>query len=138
MNMRLTARDIDKCVGCQNCMFACSRRQNEPGLSKSCIAVRSVGGVERGFVVVACRACGDPPCARVCPVEALAVRRGGGVRLDAARCIGCGHCREACVLGAVFWDDETNKPMICVQCGYCVSYCPHNVLEHQEAIGDAQ
>jgi len=124
---RLAVIDPERCVGCQCCMFACARKE-EPGLAKACIGVRSAGGMERGFTVVVCRACEDPPCARVCPVDALAVRDAGGVLLDEGRCIGCGHCREACVIGAVFWDAEINKPMICKQCGVCAKYCPHGVL----------
>ena len=125
--------DTERCIGCQSCMFACARRLGKGGLAGTCIGVRSIGGMERGFKVVVCRACDDPPCARVCPVGALQVRRGGGVRLDEARCIGCGHCRDACVIGAVFWDDETGKPMICVHCGYCAKFCPHGVLTIERA-----
>lgn len=124
---RLAVIDPERCVGCQCCMFACARKE-EPGLAKASIGVRSVGGMERGFTVVVCRACEDPPCARVCPVDALAVRDAGGVLLDEDRCIGCGHCREACVIGAVFWDVEINKPMICMHCGICAKYCPYGVL----------
>ena len=127
--MRLAVVDTERCVGCQQCMFACVRRQGEAGLAKTCIAVRSVGGTERGFVVIVCRACDDPPCAKMCPTEALIQRKGGGVRLDSEKCIGCGHCQEACPIGAIFWDEETNKPMICIHCGYCAKYCPHAVLE---------
>ncbi len=127
--MRLAVLDAERCVGCQSCMFACARRQKEPGLSKSCIGVRSAGGMERGFVVVVCRACENPPCAKVCPTSALRLRKGGGVRLNASKCIGCGHCREACVVDAVFWDDMSNKPMICFHCGFCAGYCPHHVIE---------
>jgi len=127
--MRLEVIDTERCVGCQSCMFACTRRQGEGGLSKTCIGVRSIGGMERGFKVIVCRACEDPPCARVCPTEALVPRTGGGVCLDPAKCTGCGNCRDACILGAVFWDDENNKPMICVHCGYCAQFCPHKVLE---------
>jgi Fe-S-cluster-containing dehydrogenase component len=129
--MRLAIADSERCVGCQDCMFACVRRQGRAGLSETCIGVRSAGGMEKGFVVIVCRACADPPCARVCPVDALMVRDGGGVRLDSAKCIGCGYCRDACLIGAVFWDDEVNKPMICVHCGYCVKYCPHGVLKQE-------
>jgi Fe-S-cluster-containing dehydrogenase component len=126
--MRLQVIDTERCVGCQGCMFACVRRFGQGGLSKSSIAVRSIGGMERGFKVIVCRACDDPPCARVCPTDALTPRPGGGVRLDTKACIGCGHCAQACIIGAVQWDDETNKPMICVHCGYCTRYCPYGVL----------
>jgi carbon-monoxide dehydrogenase iron sulfur subunit len=126
--MRLAVLETEKCVGCQLCMFACSRRQNEAGLAKSCIGVRSIGGMERGFSVIVCRACEDPPCAKVCPTDALTPRDGGGVHVDLEKCIGCGHCSEACVIGAIYWDDEINKPMICIHCGFCVNFCPHDVL----------
>jgi Fe-S-cluster-containing dehydrogenase component len=128
---RLSVVDVDLCVGCQCCMFACARRFAEGGLAKSAINVRSAGGVERGFVVVVCRACLDPPCMKVCPTEALKPRPGGGVILDASKCIGCQTCVGACTIGAIFWDDEMNKPMICVHCGFCVSFCPYGVIRLQ-------
>ena len=128
MNNRLAVIDAEKCVGCQSCMFACSRRSGQGGLAKSCISVRSAGGMSRGFSVVVCRACPDPPCAKVCPTDALKVRHGGGVVLKPALCLGCGLCRDTCVLKAIFWDEENNKPMICIHCGTCVPFCPHEVL----------
>jgi len=109
-------------------MFACSRRFGDGGFGKSAILIKSVGGFERGFTVVVCRACVDPPCARACPENALIVRPGGGVLLRPNLCTGCGLCKEACIIGAVFWDDEVNKPIICTHCGLCVDFCPHGVL----------
>ena len=126
--MRLEIVDTELCVGCQSCMFACARRFRQPGLSDSRIGVRSSGGMEHGFSVIVCRACKDPPCLRSCPVDALELRVGGGVKLHESLCIGCGNCVDACIVGAVFWNDEKSKPMICVHCAYCVGYCPHGVL----------
>jgi Fe-S-cluster-containing dehydrogenase component len=113
-------------------MFACNRRFGDSGLAKSAIRVRSAGGFERGFVVVACRACPDPPCMKVCPRDALSPREGGGVLLDGSKCIGCELCVDACPVRSVFWDTEANKPNICVHCGYCVDYCPYEILEMRE------
>ncbi|MEM2597346.1 MAG: 4Fe-4S binding protein, partial [Thermofilum sp.] len=122
---RLNVTDVEKCVGCMSCMFACSRRFSEGGLSRSAIHVSSIGGVERGYRVIVCRACEDPSCAAACPTGALVRRAGGGVILNPSKCIGCGNCRGACPIGAVMWDDEMNKPIICVHCGFCIGYCPY-------------
>ncbi|MHA1708991.1 MAG: 4Fe-4S binding protein [Candidatus Baldrarchaeia archaeon] len=126
---RVAIVDVDRCVGCQMCMFACTRRHGVGGLARSAIHVRSAGGFERGFVVIVCRACSDPPCAKVCPTGALRPRKGGGVVLDERKCIGCGLCAEACPIGAIFWDDERNKPVVCKYCGSCAEHCPHGVIK---------
>ena len=128
MAKRLAVVDSDRCVGCQSCMFACARRKGEAGLGDPCIHVRSDGGIERGFVVIVCRACPDPQCMKVCPVDALERREPGGVTLLADKCLGCGLCVDACPFGAVFWDDQAGKPAICVYCGYCAKHCPHGVI----------
>ena len=114
--MRIKIIDTERCVGCQSCMFACSRRHNEAGLSKTCIMVRSVGGMERGFTVIVCRACEDPPCARVCPTKALEVRKGGGVRLDESKCIGCLMCIISCPFGAIDLDTINQVVVKCTGC----------------------
>jgi len=132
MVKRLSVIDSNRCTGCQSCMFACSRRFGSGGLANAAIHVRSVGGVEHGFVVIVCRACASAPCAKVCPVDALSVRAGGGVRLEASRCIGCGLCAKSCPYGAILWNEEENKPIICVYCGYCANYCPHDVIALEE------
>lgn len=126
---RLSVMDAELCVGCQSCMYACTRRGGTGGTAGACIGVRSAGGIRRGFVVVVCRACPDPPCSRVCPVDALPARPGGGVRLREDECIACGNCVKACPFGAIFWEREINKPQVCVYCGTCARYCPYGVIQ---------
>ncbi len=138
MAKRLSVIDVDRCVGCQACMFACARRTGEGGVAASCIGIRSAGGIRKGFVVIVCRACDNPPCARVCPTDALLIREGGGVRLKAELCIGCGNCAKACPFGAVFWDGDQHKPQICVYCGYCAAYCPYGVIGLEEVAREPQ
>ena len=129
---RVSVIDSELCVGCQLCMFACSRLRGYYGLGKSAIFVRSAGGVERGFVVIVCRACEHPPCATVCPTGALKPKEDGGVTLEEDLCIGCKLCVEACVIGAIRWDEDKDKPIVCRYCGYCVDFCPHGVLRLEE------
>ncbi len=128
MVKKLAVLDVNQCIGCMECMFACTRREGRAGVDKSAIRVRSAGGIERGFVVVVCRACEYPPCAKVCPTDALRLRKGGGVILNKDKCIGCGFCAQACIMGAIFWDDELDKPIVCKYCGDCADYCVHNAI----------
>jgi carbon-monoxide dehydrogenase iron sulfur subunit len=129
---RLSVVDVNLCVGCQCCMMACNRRFGEGGTAKSAINIKSIGGVERGFIVIVCRACKDPPCMKVCPTNALTKRPGGGVILNQSKCIGCKRCVETCTLNAIQWDDSTEKPVICVHCGYCTNYCQYDVIKMEE------
>ncbi len=86
------------------------------------VRVNDPGAKEIGKVL------GERDPASVGPVDALVVRKGGGVVLKKDQCIGCKTCVANCILKAIFWDDEANKPMICVHCGICAKYCPHGVL----------
>ncbi len=128
---RVSVRDYESCVGCGMCMLACSRRLGVLGFSKSAIVVRSFGGFERGFVIVFCRLCYDPPCVRVCPTKAIE-KRSGKIVVEYSKCIGCKLCIEVCTVGAVQWDEEVRKPIICSHCAYCTYFCPHGVLVVEE------
>jgi Fe-S-cluster-containing dehydrogenase component len=131
---RLAVVDAERCVDCLLCALACARRFGEGGLARSAIAVRSAGGVERGFVVVVCRACPDPPCLHACPVGAIE-KVAVGVKVLPDRCIGCRACVDACLIRAVQWDEEGGKAVICVHCGLCARFCPYGVVALEEVDG---
>ena len=47
----------------------------------------------------------DRTCLEACPTGAL-VKRKGGVLLNKDMCTGCRKCVDACIVGAVFFDEE--------------------------------
>ncbi len=131
----LRLADVEKCVGCGLCMFACSRKNVKDqriGVGYSGIRSISLSGFERGATVIFCHACPEPPCAEVCPSKALRPRKGGGVIYNEKICLSCHNCISACKIGAIFERDD-GKIAVCIHCGYCVDFCPHGVLEVVEA-----
>ena len=129
MDKILSPKGMNKCIGCLTCMNACAvANHNDHSLIKSAVKVRTVGGMTSSFIAVVCRGCDEPACMEVCPADALTLRPGGGVLLDEEKCFGCRRCRPACSLGAVFFDEDTQKPIICKHCGICTTFCPHDCL----------
>ena len=120
---------IYKCLGCQTCAIVCAAANHDShSIEKSAIKIRTTGGMTSRFVAVVCRACKDPACLAACPVGALEARRGGGVLLNPEKCIGCAKCVPVCGVGAVNFDRETMKPIICHHCGICTTFCTHNCI----------
>jgi tetrathionate reductase subunit B len=121
--------DIDKCIGCGNCVRACKAENNvlnEPGCFRTWVEryqvhpsdmehpiVDSPNGGYDGFTEVdrpgegtkvffvpkLCNHCVDSPCTQVCPVGATFHSPDQVVLIDKKRCIGCGYCVQACPYG---------------------------------------
>ena len=129
----LKVENMSKCIGCYTCMLICAavNRQSH-SIQKSCIKIRTYGGLSGKFVETVCQACHEAACAEVCPSNALTLRKGGGVLLKKDQCIGCRSCQSACMVGAVDFDEDLKQPIICHHCGICARYCPHGCLQTEE------
>lgn len=127
---RLKVKNPERCIGCMGCVLACARtRYGVISTHRSAIKVRTTGGVIGSeFAIIACRGCEDPACVHACEYGALRVRK-GRLRLEPEKCTACMACVEACLIGAITFDEELKKPLVCTHCGSCAEFCPHGVLE---------
>ena len=62
------------------------------------------------------------------------------LRLDPARCIGCGRCVEVCPHAVLTRPDRLaviSDPDACMECGACMKNCPTAALSVQAGVGCA-
>ena len=133
--------DNRKCIGCHACTTAC-KSENEVPLSVNRTWVKYVEtghypDVTRHFQVTRCNHCANPPCTRICPVEAMYQRDDGIVEFDPSICIGCKACMQACPYDAIYIDPEDGTAAKCTYCAHrtdiglepaCVVVCPEHAI----------
>lgn len=109
------ALNLSVCIGCRRCVEACHQENNHDRAShNSYIRVLEMTNgsmdMEQGtadydhpvpapgkfYMPVQCQQCENPPCVKVCPVEATWQERDGIVVVDYNWCIGCRYCEAAC------------------------------------------
>ena len=102
--------DLDKCFACQSCTAACRMENNTPvaGPDQSArdrailwnevlpFVEGEYPNVTMTFIPRPCQHCDNPPCVKVCPVQATYIDEEGIVLEDYTRCIGCRFCTVAC------------------------------------------
>jgi Fe-S-cluster-containing dehydrogenase component len=140
------AIDIEKCIGCGNCVRAC---KEENGVSKEPFYFRTWveryhvpnadlehpevdspnggydgfkeryregDGSKNFFVPKLCNQCTHSPCVQVCPVGATFESQDGLVLVDKKYCLGCRYCVQACPYGCRYIDPETKVVDKCTLC----------------------
>lgn len=130
------------CVGCFACEIACKQEHLlEPGVRWIKMereeAVTENHKPHLSFKLRVCEHCDDPPCAAVCPSEAIGKRSDGIVLIDYDRCIGCEECVEACPFGAMAYNPDQEMASKCDLCLHrleqniepsCVAYCQGHAI----------
>lgn len=97
--------DLAKCDGCGKCTEACNKMHFIPPdkYNRQYIPVLVMHDAQREapyYFPRPCYHCDEPPCTKVCPVNATYKTQDGTVLIDNDRCIGCRFCMAACPYGA--------------------------------------
>jgi tetrathionate reductase subunit B len=132
--------DVGKCIGCGNCVRACSNENGVPkGYFRTWVEryrvpedgppkVDSPDGAIDGFpasqdaslksffVPKLCNHCVESPCVQVCPVGATFVSPDGVVLVDETYCLGCRYCVQACPYGCRYLNPKTETVDKCTLC----------------------
>ncbi len=110
------ALHLGRCIGCRRCVHACVQENNQsrsPEIQYIRVLEMPKGSidVEQGrhdydrptvpdpdhyYMPVQCHQCANPPCVKVCPIEATWQEQDGIVVIDYDWCIGCRYCEAAC------------------------------------------
>jgi len=89
--------DINLCIGCQYCTFACEAVNNLADDMRYCVVTtETTQSGDEFFLSRPCMHCDEAPCVHACPVAATYKRGDGIVAMDFDRCIGCRYCMVAC------------------------------------------
>jgi len=133
------ALNLSRCNGNRRCVHACVKENNQSRspemqyirvieMPKGTLDVEqgnhhfdseAVPDQEHYYLPVQCHQCANPPCVKVCPVEATWQEPDGITVIDYDWCIGCRYCEAACPYWArrfnfsdpVIPSDELNPDM---------------------------
>lgn len=134
--------DINKCIGCGNCVKACAQENDVPkGFFRTWVERYEVSGDDMEhprvdspnggmngfppidkpadkafFVSKLCNHCAHSPCVQSCPVGATFESPDGVVLVDQKYCVGCGYCIQACPYGCRYMHPTKHVADKCTLC----------------------
>src|SRR6476619_7009511 len=90
--------DLSRCKNVGACRSACNHaHQLNPGQNWiKVLEMKDADLTAPYWEPTTCMHCDEPPCVKVCPVDATFKRQDGIVLIDSDRCIGCRFCMAAC------------------------------------------
>ncbi|NND08923.1 MAG: 4Fe-4S dicluster domain-containing protein [Saprospiraceae bacterium] len=132
--------DLGRCKNAGACTTSCQKGHDLAADQDwmKILLLRNTKETEPYWFPKPCFHCDNPPCVKVCPVDATFKRDDGIVLVDNDRCIGCKFCMSACPYSArIFnWEDppeseiedveyspETSVPAKVGTIGKC-DFCP--------------
>jgi CRP-like cAMP-binding protein/Fe-S-cluster-containing hydrogenase component 2 len=95
--------DLDKCIHCNECEYACERRHGHSRMNRK---GKVIGNIS---ITTTCRQCQDPVC-MLCSRAGIARHPNGEVYITES-CIGCGICAERCPYGAISIVSTDEEPV---------------------------
>ncbi len=106
--------DLARCKNARKCITACQKWHYRPE-DVEWLTVKLMKDSDKAapyWFPKQCFHCDNPPCVKVCPVNATFKRQDGLVLIDNDRCIGCKFCMAACPYSTrVFNWDEPEVPL---------------------------
>ena len=90
--------DLSRCKNLKKCQSACNHAHHVQE-GQNWIKIYPMQDAEMTapyWQPTTCMHCDEPPCVKVCPVDATFKRQDGIVLIDSDRCIGCRFCMAAC------------------------------------------
>jgi molybdopterin-containing oxidoreductase family iron-sulfur binding subunit len=114
--------DLEHCDGCLDCAVACYTHNVLWPWQHWIYILSYVDENQHGtnLLPILCQHCSNPPCVKVCPVEARFKRQEDGlVLIDYDTCIGCKYCQIACPYGVNYfqWGEPGPEPPYGVRWG---------------------